>query len=107
MSSPIGVRKARNRRKDTGVNVEEERCFPCRRVSEALALRHRVLLDPPALWQELANLESVAPGLQRPASGRHVLQSWRTELLNTLGYFAALLRLLICGFSVRFRGGSP
>src|SRR4051812_14691711 len=49
----------------------------------------------------------VAPGLQRSATEGYVLQLAPAEVvLNILSYFDPLRGLLLCGFSVRFRGGS-
>ena len=45
--------------------------------------------------------------LQRGAAICHALQAWREKTLNTLSYLRSGFRLLICGFPVRFRGGSP
>ena len=48
----------------------------------------------------------VADGLPRIASGRHDLQRRPEVLPELLGLSTGLRGLLICGFSVRFRGGS-
>jgi hypothetical protein len=53
-----------------------------------------------------ADPAQVAYGVPRVAAMCHVLQTCSAELLNTFSYFDRLKRLLICGFSVRFRGGS-
>jgi len=51
--------------------------------------------------------DQVAHGLRRDATDCRILPSALRESFNDLSYFDRLMRLLICGFSVRFRGGSP
>jgi hypothetical protein len=55
----------------------------------------------------LAAADQVGPGLRRDAAIRYVLPTPSPESLNRLSYFDRFKRLLIFGFSVRFRGGSP
>jgi hypothetical protein len=61
--------------------------------------------SPPSALRTLTPAQ-VAYGLPRVAAICHVLQTCSSESLNIFSYFDRLKRLLICGFSVRFRGGS-
>src|SRR5262245_3510256 len=67
-------------------------------------LEFRTLQGPKTMTTHLV---LVAPGLQRSASGWHVLHTSFAKTFNLFGISIAARGFLICGLWVRFPPGSP